>query len=112
MVNEGVDTDALVAVRTDVADRVTLSEAGHARERAAAPTATATPSRPPSESGSPSGSPSVAVGVRVGHVVAERVRLAVADRRRRRRPRTPETSIPIPAAGLIELRDDGPGDRC
>lgn len=102
VVNEGRDADRLVEVRSDVADRVTFGLAGGETEASPSATATATPtpSGSPSASESPdaSGSPSATTS-------------ATATATATAAP-TPteeaETSITIPAAGLIALRDDGP----
>ena len=110
VVNEGRDADRLVEVRTDAADRVTFERRRAVRARPAPertsppppPTATPTPSASPSGSGSPdaSGSPSATASGS-----------ATVDGRPTPTPtEEAETSITIPAAGLIELRERRPGD--
>ena len=90
VINEGEQPDALVEVRTDVAERVTfvISGAGESPEIPATGTATATPS--PSETGtaSPSGSATPSPSATGGESTISR--------------------IPIPAASLVAFRDGGP----
>jgi copper(I)-binding protein len=90
VVNEGEQPDALVEVRTDVAERVTfvISGAGESPEVPATGTATPTPS--PSETGtaSPTGSATPSPSATPGESTISR--------------------IPIPAASLVAFRDGGP----
>lgn len=113
IVNEGRDADALVEVRTDAADRVTLATRP-AASPSAVPTKSASAAPTTSPTGSPSGSGSGSASASASASVSAS---ASGSPEKSSSPsmtptptptEEPETSIPIPAASLVALRDDGP----
>ncbi len=99
VVNEGLESDALVEVRTDAAERVVFAPAGAAgeagtAERTASPTPEPTPTPTPSGSATPSasGTPSESAAPSESPTPSE----------------PPTTRIEIPANGLVSFRGDGP----
>ena len=117
VVNEGGEADRLVEVRTDAADRVTLSTgaagqgSGEGSASATAeptetgtstPTGTPTPTGTASATSTPSASPSDTASASPGESGSATPAPEPTP------TEEAETSIPIPAAGLIELRGDGP----
>jgi copper(I)-binding protein len=90
VVNEGDQPDALVEVRSDVAERVTFATSGAGESPEASATGTASPTGSPSETGtaSPSGPATPSPSATAGESTVSR--------------------IPIPAASLVAFRDGGP----
>lgn len=104
VVNEGVETDALVAVRTDAAGGAELSTT----PGGAAPTVTVTPQPSPAESESPSGSPSESPSESESGTSSPSGSGSPSPTVEPIPTEEPETSIPIPGASLISMRDEGP----
>ena len=110
VVNTGQSSDALVEVRTEVAEKVTITAAG---EEAAAPTPTLT-APPPSESPSGTGSPTATAENPSPSVTGESEEpsgsaSATASATPSATPgEAAAVSIPIPRNGLVSFRDDGP----
>jgi copper(I)-binding protein len=103
IVNEGREADSLVEVRTDAADRVTLA-AAPSSSTSPGPTGTASGSAAPSESAAPSGSaaPSESSSASPSESGSPAATPEPSP------TEATEASIPIPANGLVALRDDGP----
>ena len=114
VVNEGRAADRLVEVRTDAADRVTLStgESGVGPgEGSASPTAepSETPTPTGTASATPSASPSGTSPSGTASASPDESGSPTATPTPEPTPtEEAETSIPIPAAGVVELRGDGP----
>jgi copper(I)-binding protein len=105
VVNDGREADRLVEVRTDAADRVTLStgaSGGAPASPTAEPSETGTPTGTASATATPSTSPSGSASGSAGESGSPTPTPEPTP------TEEAETSIPIPAAGLVSLRDDGP----
>ena len=119
VVNDATSSDALVEVRTDLAERVTVTAAGAA---GAAPTPTLT-APPPSETGEPTGSPTATAENPSPSITADPADpSATGSPSGSASPGTPTPSpapsptptaaapvrIPLPSNGLVSFREDGP----
>jgi copper(I)-binding protein len=104
VINQGTSSDALVEVRTDAAEKVTITAAG---EDATPTTAAAAP---PSESGTPTtGNPSPSVTGGYEEPSGGASATATAAPAPSATPgEAAATRIPIPANGLVSFRGDGP----
>lgn len=104
VVNEGLQSDALVEVRTDAAERVVFRAAGEAGTAegtaTAAPEPTATPTATATPTGTPTGSPPASGSPTPSGSATPSASPTPSE--------PPTTRIEIPPNGLVSFRDDGP----